>query len=97
MKLGFAQVPRDRDGNVMPPTLVLQTLSDKVVGAIGSYFNLSLDAKFAEVSTLSFDVPAYSNGETTPFYDKITANKIVQILPENPLHLNSIKKNHYQI
>lgn len=81
MKLGFAQVPRDRDGNVMPPTLVLQTLSDKVVGAIGSYFNLSLDAKFAEVSTLSFDVPAYSNGETTPFYNKITANKIVQILP----------------
>ena len=81
MKLNFTQIPRGEDGRVETPVLVLQTLSDKILGSVGEYFNLRLHARFNEVSEFSFDIPAYSHGVKTPLYDRITANKIVNVSP----------------
>lgn len=61
--------------------MILKTLHEEVIGVIGNYFGLSVQAKFSDVSEISFTVPAYDNGEPTPFYDDIQAFRIVQVDP----------------
>lgn len=61
--------------------MVLQTLHGEIIGVVGSYFNLDMQIKFADVSEISFSVPAYDNGVPTPFYDDIQSYRMVQIDP----------------
>ena len=61
--------------------MVLQTLHGEIIGVIGNYFNLDVQIKFADVSQISFEVPAYDNGVKTEFYNDIQAYRIVQIDP----------------
>lgn len=61
--------------------MVLQTLHGEVIGVIGSYFELDMQIKFADVSEISFKVPAYDNGVPTPLYDDIQSYRMVQIDP----------------
>ena len=63
------------------PTMVLQTLHERVIGVIGTYFNLTADLKFRDVSEIRFSVPAYDNGVATPFYDDIDSMRMVDIYP----------------
>lgn len=61
--------------------MILQTLHGEIIGVVGSYFNLDMQIKFADVSEISFSVPAYDNGVPTPFYDDIQSYRMVQIDP----------------
>jgi len=61
--------------------MVLQTLHGRVIGVIGTYFDLTADLKFHDVSEIQFSVPACDNGAPTPFYDDLDAMRMVDIYP----------------
>lgn len=61
------------------PTLVLRNMDCVAFGVLGRAFNLTADLKFNEVSSISFDYPAFDNGEPVPFYDQIRALGIIEV------------------
>ncbi|MDR2357859.1 MAG: hypothetical protein LBD92_07255, partial [Oscillospiraceae bacterium] len=79
--INFSDIERDESGGVRPPVMVLRTLHGGIKGVIGAYFNLSLELKFNETSTASFDVPAYDGVIPTPFYGDIAPFKTIDIKP----------------
>ena len=79
--IDFSKIPRDKYGNILPPKLVLKTRYDKVLGVLGRYFGLELSLKFNEVSEGSFSIPAYVEGEATPFYKRVLNGSLIQIDP----------------
>ena len=62
------------------PVLVLKTPSGKVLQTLGFAHNLECQFKFAETSQITFEVPAYVNGEATPGYDRIVGEMIIDMV-----------------
>lgn len=62
------------------PMLVLKTQSDEVIQTLGYAFNVEADLLYNEVSTLTFDLPAYVNGVKTPNYDEVKGTRIVDFV-----------------
>lgn len=62
------------------PMLVLKTQSDEVIQTLGYAFNVEADLMYNEVSTLTFDLPAYVNGVKTPNYDEVKGTRIVDFV-----------------
>lgn len=61
------------------PQLILRNLDGVAFGTLGSAFNIKTELKLSEVSELTFEVPAYDNGEKTPFYDEIKSMNIIDL------------------
>ena len=59
------------------PQILLRNLDGVAFGTLGSAFNIQTNFKFNEISELTFEVPAYDNGEKTPFYDEIKSMTII--------------------
>lgn len=62
------------------PMLVLKTQSDEVIQTLGYAFNVEADLMYNEVSTLTFDLPAYVNGAKTPNYDEVKGTRIIDFV-----------------
>jgi len=61
------------------PVLILRNLDGTPIQTLGTAFNIKLSLRYNETSTLTFDVPAFANGEPTPHYDDIVGMRIVDV------------------
>lgn len=62
-----------------PPVLVLENANNQYIGVAHSAYGTALDVKYNEVSTLSFNVPAYLDGELNPAYDKLAGLRVINM------------------
>lgn len=62
------------------PVLILKNLDEKPVTNLGNAFNIKLDIAYNEVSSITFDIPAYTNGVYTPEYDLIEGTRLVDFV-----------------
>lgn len=62
------------------PTLVLKAPSGKVIQTLGYAHNIECSFNYSETSKLTFDLPAYVNGEPTPNYDKVVGEMIIDLV-----------------
>lgn len=59
------------------PVLILKNLDEKPVTNLGNAFNIRMDIAYNEVSSITFDIPAYVNGIPTPDYEKVVGARLV--------------------
>lgn len=71
--------------------MILETISGEIIGAIGSYFDLSIDLRFIDISEIQFYVPAYSNGTNIPFYDDIKSFHIIDLGEYGPYVIEDVQ------
>lgn len=76
MLFKFSEIPKDSNGNIESPTLILKTLHGEEIAPIGDYHDLSIKFRFNEVTEISFEVPSIS-----PVYDRIVGMRIVTVEP----------------
>lgn len=62
------------------PVLILKNLDEKPVTNLGNAFNIRMDIAYNEVSSITFDIPAYVNGVSTPDYDLIVGTRLVDFV-----------------
>lgn len=62
------------------PVLILKNLDEKPVTNLGNAFNIRMDIAYNEVSSITFDIPAYVNGVYTPEYDLIVGTRLVDFV-----------------
>lgn len=62
------------------PVLVLKNIDGTQIQTLGYAAHIDLDLHFNETSTLTFDVPAYANGEKTPCYDEIIGMRMIDLV-----------------
>lgn len=62
------------------PVLVLKTPSGKVIQTLGYARNPECQFRFNETSQITFEVPAYVNGEPIPNYEKIVGEMLVDVV-----------------
>lgn len=62
------------------PTLVLCNADGTAIQTLGYAFNLQANICYNEVSTITFDIPAYVDGVATPHYDDIIGMRIIDML-----------------
>ena len=74
MYIDYAKI---KSGQIKQPVLHLRTLAGKALGAVPFAHNLSFEINYADVSTISFDVPFQSDGVTTPLYNQLTSYKVI--------------------
>lgn len=74
MVLNFQELsPRER------PVLILKNRSGEVLSLLGHAFHVNVKLSYNEVSELTFDIPAYVDGEPTPDYDKVIGMRVVEL------------------
>ena len=61
------------------PVLILQNLDDIPIGVLGNAFNIDADLCYNEISTLTFDLPAFVDGLETSNYDRVVGMRIVDL------------------
>ena len=71
MYLNYSKIAFDKDGYPEQPMLQLRTLSGIKQGVIPFAYNVNFDIKYAELSTLEFDVPYFVDGVVNPIYKKL--------------------------
>lgn len=71
MYLNYSKIEFDKAGYPEQPMLQLRTLSGIKQGAIPFAYNVKFDIKYAELSTLEFDVPYFVDGVVNPVYKKL--------------------------
>lgn len=62
------------------PTLVLYNADDTAIQTLGYAFGLKANICYNEMSTITFDIPAYVDGEPTPHYDDIIGMRIIDMI-----------------
>lgn len=74
MKINFADIDMyDR------PILILKRADGTPIGVLGYAKNIEIDPNYNELSTLSFTLPAFVDGKSTPYYDMLTGQKIIEL------------------
>lgn len=61
------------------PMLILKNASGITCGVLGAASNVIGDIKYNEVSTLDFNIPAYTDGVEVPNYNSIVGMKIIDL------------------
>lgn len=74
-------IKRDSFGRVEAPTMLLKSHSGRMFGSLGHYMNLKMELKYTDISTITFDYPAYIDGTKAPFYDDLIGDRLIQIDP----------------
>lgn len=78
MYLDYSKIRFDGRGLPELPVLLLETMSEEPLGVLSNVINLTGSIQFAELSEISFDLPAYSDGKATPLYDDVVGFKIIR-------------------
>ncbi len=76
-----------RDG----PLLILKNLDGTPIQPLGFAHSISAKLMYNEVSELSFEIPAYSNGHRVPHYDDVVGMRIVDLAGVGQFILSSPK------
>jgi len=61
------------------PTLILCSVDDSAIGSLSAAYNLTGDICYNETSTISFELPAYIDGQRTPHYDDVIGMRTIKI------------------
>lgn len=61
------------------PILILKNADGTPIQTLGYAFNLKADIRYNEVSTITFDLPAYVDGEKTPHYDDVIGMRVIDM------------------
>ena len=61
------------------PVLILQNLDDTPTGVLGFAYNTEAKLCYNEISTLTFDLPAFVDGSPTAHYDRVTGMRVVDL------------------
>lgn len=61
------------------PMLILQNLDDTPIGVLKFAFNIEAELCYNEISTLTFDLPGYVNGEETPNYSRVVGMRVIDL------------------
>lgn len=61
------------------PTLKLQTAGDVTIGVLGYAKNIECELKYNELSTITFELPAFVDGKMTPGYQDVVGRRIIQL------------------
>ena len=62
------------------PVLILKNADGTPIQTLGYAFNLKADIRYNEVSTITFDLPAYVDGKMTPHYNDVAGMRIVEMI-----------------
>ena len=74
MKINFANIDmQDR------PILILKRADGTPIGVLGNAVNVELNPKYNELSILTFTLPAYVDGVSSPYYEDLTGHKIIEL------------------
>ena len=60
------------------PILSLENLDETPIAILGNAFNLVAHIAYNEISSITFDLPAYSEGVKTPGYDKVVGTRLIR-------------------
>ena len=63
-----------------PAVLILKNLDGTAIGVLGCAYNIKVELNYNEVSTLSFTLPKYVDGEATPGYSDVIGTRIVDLM-----------------
>lgn len=63
-----------------PPVLVLKTLDGTAIQTLGFAMNVEPELSYNELSSLSFDIPAYADEMAVPHYDDVVGMRIVDLV-----------------
>lgn len=77
MYLDYSKIAFDAFGRPEMPVLMLRTMGGDNIGTLSNVTNLKINIKYSEPSEISFEVPAYSDGIPTPYYDDIVGYKVL--------------------
>lgn len=77
MYLDYSKITLDKNGNPEQPTLSLRTLSNEVICPIRGVSGLRFNIKYAEVSTVEFDIPANINLANNASYGSANGFRLV--------------------
>ena len=61
------------------PLLILQNLDDTPIGVLKAAFNVEANLCYNDLSTLTFDLPAFINGKSTANYKKTVGMRIIEL------------------
>lgn len=61
------------------PVLILKNTSGVPLGTLGAASNVVADIKYNEVSTLDFNLPAYTDGVEVPNYNSVVGMRIIDL------------------
>lgn len=61
------------------PILILKNTSGTPLGTLGAASNVALDIKYNEVSTLDFNLPAYTDGVEVPNYRGVIGMRLIDV------------------
>lgn len=78
MYLDYSQIAFDQYGRPEAPTLLLQTKDERTIGAIPNATNLKFNIKYSEPSEISFELPAFCDGQPTSYYDQVVGYKLIR-------------------
>ena len=62
------------------PVLILQNLDDTPIGVLKYAFNVEADLCYNEISTLTFDLPAYVDRKLTENYGRVVGMRIIDLM-----------------
>lgn len=61
------------------PVLILKNTTGVPIGTLGSAMNITADIKYNEASVIEFNIPAWVDGELTPYYDAVIGMRVVEL------------------
>lgn len=61
------------------PKFILKNLDDKAIGYLGHILNPTAIINYNEISEISFEYPAYNNGEKLDEYDLLNSMRVVDV------------------
>lgn len=61
------------------PTLILRNLDGTAIQTLGYAFNVEAELYYNETSSISFDLPAYADGQPVPHYNDVVGMRIVDL------------------
>lgn len=61
------------------PVLSLENLDETSIGILGYAFNIEAHIAYNDMSSITFDLPAYVNGVRTPNYDDVIGTRLVRV------------------
>ena len=74
MVVDFSKVKLEKE-----PLLIFQNLDDTPIGVLKTAFNVEVDLCFNEISTLTFNLPAFMDGKDTANYKQTVGMRIVEL------------------
>lgn len=77
MYLNYSKIEFDQNGNPESPELILKTIGGQMIGSIPGVSGLKLGIKYAEPSSISFDVASIVDDQLNWIYDSVTGYKII--------------------